>query len=99
MKSVSETEMYRYLPLTKNSRICGRLRAALVGFTLCAVAAMGSLTIAAQDGVPLMNATGAGPAAQEQASPGSQAPDGVPSTTPTVVLDDTHTLPSTTTPK
>ncbi len=91
--------MYRYLPLTKNSRICGRLRAALVGFTLCAVAAMGSLTIAAQDGVPLMNATGAGPAAQEQASPGSQAPDGVPSTTPTVVLDDTHTLPSTTTPK
>ena len=99
MKSVSETEMYRYLPLTKNSRICGRLRAALVGFTLCAVAAMGSLTIAAQDGVPLMNSTGAGPAAQEQASPGSQAPDGVPSTTPTVVLDDTHTLPSTTTPK
>ncbi|MGA7461874.1 MAG: SLBB domain-containing protein [Candidatus Korobacteraceae bacterium] len=96
---MSETEMYRYLPLTKNSRICGRLRAALVGFTLCAVAAMGSLTIAAQDGVPLMNATGAGPAAQEQASPGSQAPDGVPSTTPTVVLDDTHTLPSTTTPK
>ncbi|MGB9257580.1 MAG: SLBB domain-containing protein [Candidatus Korobacteraceae bacterium] len=85
--------------MTKNSRICGRLRAALVGFTLCAVAAMGSLTIAAQDGVPLMNATGAGPAAQEQASPGSQAPDGVPSTTPTVVLDDTHTLPSTTTPK
>lgn len=99
MKSVSETEIYCYLPLRKNSTISGRLRAALVFFTLCAVAAVGSLTAAAQDGTTLMNSTGGATAAQEQAGPGSQAPDGVPSSTPTVVLDDTHTLPSTTTPK
>jgi protein involved in polysaccharide export with SLBB domain len=96
---VSETEIYCYLPLRKNSTISGRLRAALVFFTLCAVAAVGSLTAAAQDGTTLMNSTGGATAAQEQAGPGSQAPDGVPSSTPTVVLDDTHTLPSTTTPK
>lgn len=96
---MSETEIYCYLPLRKNSTISGRLRAALVFFTLCAVAAVGSLTAAAQDGTTLMNSTGGATAAQEQAGPGSQAPDGVPSSTPTVVLDDTHTLPSTTTPK
>ena len=60
---------------------------------------MGPLTAAAQDGVPLLNSMGAENAAQQQASPSSPAPDGMPSTTPTVVLDDTHTLPSTTTPK
>ena len=60
---------------------------------------MGSLTAAAQDGVPLLNSMGAENAAQQQASPSSPAPDGVPSAAPTVVLDDTHTLPSTTAPK
>ena len=99
MKSVSETETYRYLPLKNNSKACGELRAVLVAFTLCAVAAMGSLTAAAQDGVPLLNSMGAQNAAQQQTTPTSPAPEGVPSAAPTVVLDDTHTLPSTTTPK
>lgn len=99
MKSVSETETYRYLPLKNNSKACDRLRAVLVVFSLCAVAAIGSLTAAAQDGVPLLNSMGAENAAQQQTSPSPPAPEGVPSAAPTVVLDDTRTLPPTTTPK
>src|SRR5271165_4098678 len=99
LKSVSETETYRYLPLKNSSKACGELRAVLVVFTLCAIAAIGSLTAAAQDGVPLLNSMGAQNAAQQQATPSTPAPEGVPSAAPTVVLDDTHTLPSTTTTK
>ena len=99
MKSVSETKTYGYLPLKNNLKACSGLRAVLVVFTLCAVAAMGSLTAAAQDGVPLLNSMGAENAAQQQTSPSAPAPEGVPSAAPTVVLDDTHTLPSTTAPK
>ena len=96
---MSETETYRYLPLKNNSKACDRLRAVLVVFSLCAVAAIGSLTAAAQDGVPLLNSMGAENAAQQQTSPSPPAPEGVPSAAPTVVLDDTRTLPPTTTPK
>ncbi len=95
MKSVSGTG--RYLPLRQKSTIRGELRGLLVVFTLCAVAAIGSLTASAQDGTTVMNSTGAD-AAQPQANPSSPTPEGVPSPTPSVVLDDTHTLPSTTTP-
>lgn len=98
MKSVSETAICCYLPLRPRCAVRRGLGAVLAVFALCAVATMGSLTAAAQDGVPLMNSTGADTAAQEQANPGSQAPAGVPSSTPTVILDDTHTLPSTTAP-
>ena len=99
LKSVSETETYRYLAARQKRTISGELRAVLVVFTFCAVAAIGSLTAAAQDGVPLLNSMGAENAAQQQTSPSTPAPEGVPSAAPTVVLDDAHTLPSTTAPK
>ena len=84
--------------MRENFRTRRGLRAGLVVLGLCAVAAMGSLTAAAQDGNAVMNAIGAD-AAQQQASPSPPAPEGVPSVAPNVVLDDTRTLPPATTPK
>lgn len=97
MKSVFETETYRSFPMRENFEFCRRLRAGLVAFTLFAIAAAGSLA-AAQDGAPLLNLAGGDAAAQQQQNSGSQAPEGVPSATPTVVLDDTRTLPPATAP-
>ena len=98
MKPASGTGICSCLPLGPRRIVCRELHAVLAVFTIFAVTAIGSLTAHAQNGTALMNSTGADTAAQPQANPGSQTPEGVPSTTPTVILDDTHTLPPTNTP-
>lgn len=92
MKSVSETEFGHDFPARQSASVCGLLRAVLVVLTFFAVTATGSLTAVAQDGTPLVNLTGGDNPAQ-QTNPAAQSPQGIPSAPPTVILDDTHTLP------
>ena len=100
MKSVSEMIMDKSLPLDcgRASSMHGR-RLFFLFPALASVLTIASMMAAAQDGNTVINpAAGAGMSRPSSASP-TQNPDGVPSATPTIVLDDTKTLPQSGTPK
>jgi polysaccharide export outer membrane protein len=99
LKSVSETEINRYFPLKNISDIFGKhctVFAIVIAFAVATM--MGSSTAVAQNG-SFLNVPGPDSSAQQEANPPSQTPEGVPSATPSVILDDTKTLPQANAPK